>query len=75
MAHRPGWKTSEFWLTAGIAAASTYIALDHSQPQNVKIAAITGAVLKALYYTSQRSKLKIDPPEGLREVPPGVVAK
>ena len=57
---KPGWKTSEFWLTCGAWLVAAFLdsgLLADSHPA-VKVAAIAAATLAQLGYVASRAKVK-----------------
>jgi hypothetical protein len=59
---KPGWKTSEGWITFAVLVFLGYVALDLARPTSQIIAALAGIVLKAGWFVAKRTSLKM--PEG-----------
>lgn len=67
---KPGWQTSEFWVTIGVAVLCAYVAADLSRPTSQVIAALAVAGIKAAWYVSRRTDLKISAADAAA-LPPG----
>ncbi len=55
---KPGWQTTEFWVTVAVWVLAAYIAVDLHRPTPQVIAALAAAALKAAWYVSRRTELK-----------------
>lgn len=56
---KPGWRTSEFWMTVAVAVLAAYVAVDLQRPTSQVIAALVVAGLKTAWYVSKRTELKL----------------
>lgn len=63
---KPGYKTTEFWLTLIATVVSALVATGLIGPdtQAAKIAAVITMVLASLGYTAARASIKREPPTG-----------
>ena len=55
---KPGYKTSEFWLTIAAVLVAAVLSSGLENPAVLKIAGIVGSVLAAMGYTYNRTKAK-----------------
>jgi len=55
---KPGWKTTEFWLSLLAIGVSLVTALFNPQSTIAQIAGVIGAVLASLGYSASRSSVK-----------------
>lgn len=69
MKAKPGWKTTEFWLSLFTAAGAGFAAVGHVLPP--QWAAITGAVITA-GYSIARGLAKANPAAPSTEPPKGI---
>jgi hypothetical protein len=55
---KPGWQTSEFWLTVGVTVVGGLAALETSSDPTLKTIGIIAALLANAWYTRERTNLK-----------------
>lgn len=56
---KPGYKTSEFWLSMAAVVVASVISSGIDNPAVLKIAGVIGTVLTAMGYTYSRTKAKV----------------
>jgi len=74
---RSGFRSTEFWITVGVAVLSAYVVVDKTRPPSQVIAALIVAGVKAAWYVSKRTDLKVSAMDGAQAppAPEGVVAQ
>jgi hypothetical protein len=74
--NKAGWKTTEFWITVGVGVLSAYVVVDKTRPPSQVIAALIVAGVKAAWYVSKRTDIKVSAVEmAAAPAPEGVVSQ